>query len=185
MPIDAAFREVLKHRRDGARLRGWSLGWDRHSIEQTLTAANRDEFRRSALSRQLRSMFHHQEREVPVVVVNLEDPAMDVVQELAPVDGNGETLSVSDIAREAQGIGGRLPTAAVVHVLGCSTKDLPTPVQCCLCLGPRPTVAIVGCGHVCVCSDCCRKKTLALHFCPICRGGLVTKNRNLILQNIF
>lgn len=198
IPINDQFRNVLQERREGARRRGWSLGWDSESPEPMMTPANEDDLRFAALSRQLKRMFE-QEREVhdavdvpqvqgalPVANLNLEDPTMDVVvEDMAPLDGNGEILSVTDVDPLAQGNAGMDPTAAVVHVLGRPTRAALIPVRCCLCLGPRATVAVVGCGHVCICTDCSSDKELALHFCPVCRGGLVTKDRNLVIQNLF
>jgi hypothetical protein len=195
-PVNAIFREFLEHRREGARRRGWAMGWDRDSPEQMLTPANQEDIRVAAITRQLRCILNQdredrvgldsQQAQVDlqrVEIVDLDDPPMDVAQALA--DGNGEMLSLSDVARAAQGIAGQSPTPAVVRILGRPSVASPTPDRCCLCLGPSAAVAVVGCGHLCICSACIRNKELALHHCPVCRGGLITKDRNLVLQNIF
>jgi hypothetical protein len=198
LPVNAVFGEFLKQRREGARRRGWALGWDRDNLEQVFTPENEENIRVASITRQLRCLILNKDREdrvgldiqqaqVDLAVVEIvDDPPMNMAQDLQDLaDGNGEMLSLSDVAREALGIAGQSPKPAVVHVLGHVAGALPKPGQCCLCLGPIAAVAVVGCGHVCICLECIRNKELALHHCPVCRGGLITKERNLVVQNLY
>lgn len=42
--------------------------------------------------------------------------------------------------------------------------------QCCICLEGRAVVALVPCGHVCVCAGCVGAVTGGTRQCPMCRA---------------
>jgi Zinc finger, C3HC4 type (RING finger) len=57
---------------------------------------------------------------------------------------------------------------------------------CCICLTKPAIIAVVGCGHMCLCGTCSLVVFAKKHAnCPTCRTGLHDSNGKLLLQRLY
>lgn len=199
--ISEQFREVLQDRRENAQRRGWPIGWNDESLKVTVNIELHEQQERC------NALYRHLEHLAPgrlqVEVPNeLEDAEREALEErnavpshvIPQLDGNDGTrlperqltVEVATATRYPGWAANYDPAAPpLVHLVGHPAPNVLIPLRCLLCWGPSSQVAIVGCGHICICADCCRDGKLALYFCPVCGGGWVSKTTGaLMLQYV-